>query len=229
MSVRQQWRPRVSNAHVAEPVIDETPTLPLGSMLLAVREQNRGEGQDFTMESESYTFSEKELADAERIPRRRLPLLVFLAGVGLASFAASAQPNIKAVVERGVSRLKLGASSILGNAQARPVPPTNLEPTSLEPVNAVTIVGIADAGVADSLVGEPQPKPQAESLVPSVENRVQPAAVETPAPREHGGKTATRSRSRRPHPVPLRGYAWSPAANAMVRIDAETMNAESMK
>jgi len=204
MSAQQQKLRRIPKSTEPLPLSRETPTLRLGSMLQPAREQSRIlEASDHpTAFPERDPDTAEELDAIDRIPRRRLPLFVFIAGVGLTALAAATHTHLKVLYMRFA---------------AIPVADVNHHAIVLAPINAAAVVD-------RSPIGSPSPSPtfriektnvEVPAEVPPLPSSVQgeiSAAPEATAPRRWRHSEHPRSSP------PLRGYAWSPTANALVRI-----------
>lgn len=192
MSAQQPSDRYISRTSMPIPVPTETPTLRLGSMLQTVREQNRTPDDLSTQELDAFV----------RIPRRRLPLFVLTAGVGLGVLGAATWPKAKDLAERFATFPIGGANQAMVVETTRPAA-MNAIPANTTPIGHPPIEMAAD--------GSPPALSTHGWVAPSAGEK-----TEHPRRRIHDG-FARSSRSTRP----LRGFAWSPAANALVRIENE--------
>jgi len=194
---------RVSRTSVPVPVPKETPTLRLGSMLQTVREQSkRPEAGSYSAALPNRrpdTLSTEELDAPGKTPRPRLARFVFAAGVTLAALCATTRTDVKALFHR------IALAPMEYPNQELVVEPVHAAEANTGPVNTTPI---------DRAAVEMAPNDPPHALSSHV--GVRPSAGTGPMiPRRPGHSESTR----RSHSIPLRGYAWSPPANALVRIE----------
>ena len=221
-------------AGAPSPDLRGTPTMRLGSMLRAVRAQSKEpEERDYQSSlldrGGDAALLEEDFHSLDRIPRRRMPLVVFAAAVALAVLgaatrsavneflrhkapisSASQAPSIvehEAVGEEGrqVGRLaKPDVQPSAVNAVPRNSTPSNAGPTNAPPTDGHSI----ETGRVQS------PRLQASHVGTG------PAAGAQAVPLPQG-RPSNSGLTWRAHANPLRGYAWSPTANALVQTGPE--------
>jgi len=246
MSAPRQEVTTTSTDSVPQPIQSETPTMRLGSMLQALRDKTRQEqlnprepvsdgraGFDARFDgddSEQRTLSPKELHAFERIPRRWQPIAVCIAGLAVLIVGAATRPSVRALLARQTtvstpSRPQAGepahlaavnvacpcaASSAPTAVAATPVVPTPVEATPVVPTSVVP-TPVMPAPVAMPAFAPLPPLTLHILTNPSV------ASATTPTPRPSRPPESTPRAA-----APLRGYAWSVTANALVPVEPES-------
>ena len=207
MSVQQQRLRRDARTNLPPPIIDETPTLRLGSMPETVRAQDRKPVAVASASANAVKFPEcgpeslsaEELDALDRIPRRHWPLFVFTAIVAIAALCAATWPKTRVLIDR------IAMMPIASGLQEQVIEPLNAAAVNQAPAEIPTTANSAVEIVPD----RPPPTPPLQVEAGPTER----ANAEIP-------KWPGRSLSmRRSHSIPLRGYAWSSTANALVPIE----------